>query len=121
MDELETRLQNFFSEPSEDKAKSLVPVVLKNQKSFENIITRMISKANYESLYKIADGCGKIANCAHKTIGVLDYVHKRMKILGEPKNPTERSYLALIETQFSWVRKEHTPYSPSPMQAYARH
>ena len=121
MEELETRLQNFFSEPLEDKAKSLVPIVLGNKKNFENIITKMISKANYEGLYKIADGCGKIANCAHKTIGVLDYVRKRMKILGEPKDPTEKTYQSLIETQFAWVQQELTPYVPSPTQAYARH
>ena len=119
MEELETRLQNFFSEPSEDKAKSLVPIVLKNQKSFENIITRMISRANYESLYHIADGCGMIAHYANKTIGVLSYVQKRMERLGEPKGSVEKEYQTLIELQFLLPKSKSK--TSSPPQTYEKH
>lgn len=119
-EELENRLRKFFTEPSVTEAKSLVRLVLENQKSFENIVVKMISTANYESLFKIADGCGKIACCAHKTIGVLDYVQKRMERLGEPKNTNEQTYLTLIETQFMWVQKEHASYDSNPPRAYTK-
>ena len=121
MDELETRLQNFFSEPSENEAKDLAKFILnKNGKIFRVARDKIIDDANYEKLYEIIRGCGKIAGYAGKRTNVLHPAQEKMKILGEPRNSTERLHRTLIETQFLWMQKENKSYNPSPPQAYAK-
>jgi hypothetical protein len=123
---LEECFNEFINLPLEEKEKqgpTLARKFFKTLEEFRYTVRNLIKDTDsYETLYKIVNECGRLAVYAGQNVHwALNYMLIRKAKLGEPKNPTEMSYRTLIEMQFSWVQKEHTPYNPNPMQAYTRH